>query len=155
MSLILNSFRAPMQGISSNRFTTEEMDESREFSLFPNYQEEVSFEVDYNPIHCSTREELLLAEQSNLEKFTYDVVSYLHDNFKQHALNLTRVGASPTQIFSDKSDHIKIENENVEKNSCGTQYILATVQNGRLMPVDLCPEKISGRDDFWYYPVRD
>ena len=144
-----------MQEISSNRFTTEEMDKSREFSLFPNYQEEVSFEVDYNPIHCSTREELLLAEQSNLEKFTYDVVSYLHDNFKQRALNLTPVGASPTQIFSDKSDHIEIENENVEKNSCGTQYILATVQNGRLMPVDLCPEKISGRDDFWYYPVRD
>ena len=62
--------------------------------------------------------------QSNLENFTYDVVSYLHDNFKQHALNLTPVGASPTQIFSDKSDHIKIENENVEKNSCGNQGMI-------------------------------
>lgn len=144
-----------MQEISSNRFTTEEMDKSREFSFFPNFEEEVSFEVDWNPIHCSTREELLLAEKSNLRNFTYDVVSYLHDNFKKHALNLTPVGATPTQIFSDKSDHIKIENENVGKISCGTQYILATDQNGRLMPVDLCPEKIAGRDDFWYYPVRD
>ena len=142
-----------MEQHSTNRFITENTDKEKESWIFPNYEEDVGFELNWNPFLGKSKEELFELEKSLSEDFSYDVVSHLHDEFKRTALNVTPVRVEVVQLALERSTVENEQKDRIEEFNLGTDLILAAYQNGELIPVNLCPEKLSQRDDFWYYPV--